>query len=91
MRIPLYNFLCLNDLIFNNSCVWHVCLLPCTDELIDSGLNDAAHTANGFSLERDLYSQTTTQEKSQEEIIAINTGVSKEIWLDFEDFCVCFQ
>nr|KAF6503682.1 androglobin [Rousettus aegyptiacus] len=66
-------------------------IIPGKDELIDSGLNDAAHTANGFSLERDLYSQTTTQEKSQEEIIAINTGVSKEIWLDFEDFCVCFQ
>ncbi|XP_076999521.1 androglobin isoform X2 [Tamandua tetradactyla] len=31
------------------------------------------------------------QEKSQEEFAAVNTAVSKEAWLDFADFCVCFQ
>ncbi|XP_027459163.2 androglobin isoform X1 [Zalophus californianus] len=62
------------------------------DELIDLGLNDTAHQGEGFSLERDLVSQTTaTQDKSQEEFATINNSVSKEIWLDFEDFCVCFQ
>ncbi|XP_046524987.1 androglobin isoform X1 [Equus quagga] len=62
------------------------------DELTDLGMNDAAHQAEGIGLERDLVSQVTeTQEKSQEDLIAINNGVSKEIWLDFEDFCVCFQ
>uniref|UniRef100_A0A8D1PVR6 Globin domain-containing protein n=1 Tax=Sus scrofa TaxID=9823 RepID=A0A8D1PVR6_PIG len=62
------------------------------DELMDFGLNDIAHPAEGVSLERDLFSQTTaTQEKSQEELATIDNGVSKEIWLDFEDFCVCFQ
>uniref|UniRef100_A0A7N5JLJ1 Androglobin n=1 Tax=Ailuropoda melanoleuca TaxID=9646 RepID=A0A7N5JLJ1_AILME len=46
----------------------------------------------GFGLERDLVSQTTaTQDKSLEEFATINNSVSKEIWLDFEDFCVCFQ
>lgn len=55
-------------------------------------MNDAAHQAEGVGLERDLVSQVTeSQEKSQEDLIAINNGVSKEIWLDFEDFCVCFQ
>ncbi|XP_028914553.1 androglobin isoform X1 [Ornithorhynchus anatinus] len=31
------------------------------------------------------------KEKSQEEIELENIPVSKEIWLDFEDFCTCFQ
>ncbi|XP_012911705.1 androglobin isoform X1 [Mustela putorius furo] len=62
------------------------------DELIDLGLNDATHQGEGLSLERDLVSLTTaTQDKSQEELATINNNVSKEIWLDFEDFCVCFQ
>uniref|UniRef100_A0A8C6AYU1 Androglobin n=1 Tax=Monodon monoceros TaxID=40151 RepID=A0A8C6AYU1_MONMO len=62
------------------------------NELPDYGLNDAAHPAEGINLERDLVSQTTaTQEKSKEELATVNNGVSKEIWLDFEDFCVCFQ
>ncbi|KAM8964338.1 androglobin [Lycaon pictus] len=62
------------------------------DELMELGLNDGAHQGEGYSLERDLVSQTTaTQEKSQEEFATINNSVSKEIWLDFEDFCVCFQ
>ncbi|KAL6038529.1 hypothetical protein STEG23_000615, partial [Scotinomys teguina] len=43
-------------------------------------------------LERDLISLTTaTQDKSQEELGTINEGASKEMWLDFEDFCVCFH
>ncbi|XP_058390221.1 androglobin [Diceros bicornis minor] len=67
-------------------------VIPGKDELTDLGLNDGAHQAERISLERDLVSQTTeTQEKSQEELTAINTGISKEIWLDFEDFSVCFE
>uniref|UniRef100_A0A8D2HXD5 Androglobin domain-containing protein n=1 Tax=Urocitellus parryii TaxID=9999 RepID=A0A8D2HXD5_UROPR len=61
------------------------------DEQIDLGLNDI-HQIDGTGLEKDAVSQITEiQEKSQEELVAINNGVSKEIWLDFEDFCVCFQ
>uniref|UniRef100_A0A8C5K1M0 Androglobin n=1 Tax=Jaculus jaculus TaxID=51337 RepID=A0A8C5K1M0_JACJA len=48
-----------------------------------------AHQPEG--LEKDLVIQTEMQEKSQEELTTINTRVSKEIWLDFEDFCICFQ
>ncbi|XP_048655496.1 androglobin isoform X3 [Marmota marmota marmota] len=60
-----------------------------TDEQIDLGLNDI-HQIDGT--EKDAVSQITEiQEKSQEELVTINNGVSKEIWLDFEDFCVCFQ
>ncbi|KAL2792799.1 androglobin, partial [Daubentonia madagascariensis] len=62
-----------------------------TDEQTDLGLGDA-HQTDGLSVEKDLVIQTTeTQEKSQEELPTINNSVSKEIWLDFEDFCVCFQ
>ncbi|XP_037585425.1 androglobin [Cebus imitator] len=61
-----------------------------TDEQTDFGLGDA-HQSDGLNLERDVVSQTiATQEKSQEELTT-NNGVSKEIWLDFKDFCVCFQ
>jgi hypothetical protein len=52
-------------------------------------VNDAH--LDGVSIERDLISQTEIQEKSQEELVTINNVISKEIWLDFEDFCVCFQ
>ncbi|XP_004044850.4 androglobin [Gorilla gorilla gorilla] len=62
-----------------------------TDEQTDFGLGDA-HQSDGLNLERDIVSQATaTQEKSQEELPTTNNSVSKEIWLDFEDFCVCFQ
>ncbi|VFV25448.1 calpain-7-like [Lynx pardinus] len=67
-------------------------VIPGKEELTELGLNDTAHQGEGLSLERDLVSQTTaTQEKSQEDLPTINNSVSKEIWLDFEDFCVCFQ
>lgn len=29
--------------------------------------------------------------KSQEEIESEKNPISKEIWIDYEDFCVCFQ
>ncbi|XP_054553882.1 androglobin isoform X2 [Talpa occidentalis] len=62
------------------------------DELTDMGVNDAVHQSEGFSLEREVVSlSTAAQEKSQEELIAMNVGISNEIWLDFEDFCACFQ
>nr|KAF6461315.1 androglobin [Molossus molossus] len=62
------------------------------EELIDLGLNEPARTIDRFSLEKDLLGvMPTIPDKSQEDLIAMNTSVSKEIWLDFEDFCVCFQ
>ncbi|KAG8508913.1 Androglobin, partial [Galemys pyrenaicus] len=62
------------------------------DELTDTGVNDVAHQSEGFNIEKDFISLTTaTQDKSQEEILAANAGISNEIWLDFEDFCACFQ
>ncbi|XP_004674193.1 PREDICTED: androglobin [Condylura cristata] len=62
------------------------------DELTDSGVTDAVHQPEGFNVEKDLLSLTTaTQEKSQEELLATNAGISNEMWLDFEDFCACFQ
>uniref|UniRef100_A0A8C6QYC0 Androglobin n=1 Tax=Nannospalax galili TaxID=1026970 RepID=A0A8C6QYC0_NANGA len=61
------------------------------DEPAESVTGDS-HPTEGFSLERDLVSQTTaTQDKPQEELVTINESASKEIWLDFEDFCVCFH
>ncbi|XP_053447366.1 androglobin isoform X2 [Nycticebus coucang] len=61
------------------------------DEQIDLGLGDS-HPIDGISVDKDLISQITeTQEKSQDELSTINNSVSKEIWLDFEDFCICFQ
>ncbi|XP_070273959.1 androglobin isoform X2 [Myotis yumanensis] len=61
------------------------------DELIDLALNDSSHPVDGLSLERDLVSLTTTLDKSQDEVTDMNTSVTKEIWLDFEDFYACFQ
>ncbi|XP_042529845.1 androglobin [Dipodomys spectabilis] len=65
--------------------------VPVKDDQADLTFSDS-HAAEGVSVEKDLVSQTTpTQEKSQEEMMAINNGIVKEIWLDYEDFCVCFQ
>ncbi|XP_040584054.1 androglobin isoform X3 [Mesocricetus auratus] len=61
------------------------------DEQAELLLGDL-HAPEAIGLERDLISLTTgTQDKSQEDLATINEGVSKEIWLDFEDFCVCFH
>lgn len=59
--------------------------------MIDLALNDSSHPVDGLSLERDLVSLIVTLDKSQEEITDMNTSVTKEIWLDFEDFYACFQ
>lgn len=67
-----------------------MCPLAFPDEPSEPALADA-HQLEAMSLERDLISLTTaTLDKSQEEL-AVNESVAKEIWLDFEDFCVCFQ
>uniref|UniRef100_A0A8C2M252 Androglobin n=1 Tax=Cricetulus griseus TaxID=10029 RepID=A0A8C2M252_CRIGR len=59
--------------------------------LTEFSLGDT-HPPEAIGLERDLISLTTaTQDKSQEDFATINEGASKEIWLDFEDFCVCFH
>ncbi|XP_005390684.1 PREDICTED: androglobin isoform X2 [Chinchilla lanigera] len=64
---------------------------PGKEEHADPRLSDA-HQVDGLGLDRALISQTTaTVEKSQEELPAVHHGVAKEAWLDFEDFCVCFQ
>ncbi|XP_007941410.1 androglobin [Orycteropus afer afer] len=61
------------------------------DEQTDLAMNDPPHPPEGMSYQ-DFISQTVaTQDKSQEELVSINTAVSKETWLDYEDFCVCFQ
>ncbi|XP_060044689.1 androglobin isoform X1 [Erinaceus europaeus] len=64
-----------------------------TEELTEYyGLNDPVHQAEGLSTEKDLTSLTTaTQEKSQEELSTVNSGIPSDIWVDFEDFCICFQ
>nr|XP_048281129.1 androglobin isoform X7 [Myodes glareolus] len=65
--------------------------IPGKDEQTEFSLGDT-HPPEAHSIERDLMSMTTaTQDKSQEDLVAINEGASKEIWLDFEDFCVCFH
>ncbi|CAH7315332.1 Adgb [Phodopus roborovskii] len=65
--------------------------IPGKDEQIELSLGDP-HLPEATNLERDLISLTTaTQDKSQEELATISDGASKEIWLDFEDFCVCFH
>lgn len=67
-----------------------MCPLPFPEEPSEPTLGDS-HQLEAVSIEKDLLSLTTaTLDKSQEEL-AVNEGVSKEIWLDFEDFCVCFQ
>lgn len=66
-------------------------LLSCTDELTELTLNESSHPVDGLSLERDLISLTTTLDKLQEEAADLNTSITKEIWLDFEDFYACFQ
>ncbi|XP_026642197.1 androglobin [Microtus ochrogaster] len=61
------------------------------DEQIEFSLGDT-HPPDAHSLEKDLMSMTTaTQDKSQEDLATLNEGASREIWLDFEDFCVCFH
>ncbi|XP_075805204.1 androglobin isoform X5 [Microtus pennsylvanicus] len=65
--------------------------IPGKDEQIEFSLGDT-HPPDAHSLEKDLMSMTTaTQDKSQEDLATVNEGASREIWLDFEDFCVCFH
>ncbi|KAM6181781.1 androglobin [Erethizon dorsatum] len=78
--------------------------VPGKEEQADPRLSDA-HQVDGLGLDRALVSQTTAaierkeeftaaQEEFtavQEEFTAVHNGDSKETWLDFEDFCVCFQ
>ncbi|XP_021093627.1 androglobin isoform X2 [Heterocephalus glaber] len=65
--------------------------VPGKEEQAGPRLSDA-HQADGLALDKALVSQTTeTLDKSQEEFTAVHNGVSKETWLDFEDFYVCFQ
>ncbi|XP_045400491.1 androglobin isoform X2 [Lemur catta] len=62
-----------------------------TQEQTDLGLGEG-HQIDGVSTEKDLVTPATeTQDKLQEELPPIDNSVSKEVWLDFEDFCVCFQ
>ncbi|KAM5264004.1 androglobin [Ctenodactylus gundi] len=64
--------------------------VPGKEEVTEPHLSDP-HQLDAFNLERDLASHTpVTQEKSQEDC-TISNDVSKEIWVDFEDFYLCFQ
>ncbi|KAM7340827.1 hypothetical protein ACRRTK_001442 [Alexandromys fortis] len=72
-------------------CVIVSCCCSDSNEQIDFSLGDT-HPPDAHSLEKDLMSMTTaTQDKSQEDLATVNEGASREIWLDFEDFCVCFH
>lgn len=53
-------------------------------ENISSDAKQMSETAD-----TDMNSQT--EDKSKEEIKSEITSVSKETWISFEDFCVCFQ
>ncbi|KAM6185242.1 androglobin [Rhynchocyon petersi] len=62
------------------------------EEQTDAVVSDPAHPPEGVNYQDFLVSQmTAAQEKSQEDLTPINTTISKETWLDYEDFCVCFQ
>lgn len=39
----------------------------------------------------DTGTNSQTGDKSKEEIKSERTSVSRETWINFEDFCVCFQ
>ncbi|XP_045150509.1 androglobin [Echinops telfairi] len=60
------------------------------DEQPEVGQTDAAHPPEGLSYQDFVNLMPSVQEKSQEEL-SINTSIVKETWLDYDDFCVCFQ
>ncbi|EOA99832.1 Uncharacterized protein C6orf103, partial [Anas platyrhynchos] len=64
-----------------------VCLLISAEELHENISSDAKQMSE--TADTDMNSQT--EDKSKEEIKSEITSVSKETWISFEDFCVCFQ
>lgn len=68
-------------------CIESVCLLISAEELHENISSDAKQMSE--TADTDMNSQT--EDKSKEEIKSEITSVSKETWISFEDFCVCFQ
>lgn len=64
-----------------------MCLLISAEELHENISSDAKQMSE--TADTDMNSQT--EDKSKEEIKSEITSVSKETWISFEDFCVCFQ
>eukprot|EP00075_Anas_platyrhynchos_P020871 XP_027310124.1 androglobin isoform X3 [Anas platyrhynchos] len=60
---------------------------PTEKELHENISSDAKQMSE--TADTDMNSQT--EDKSKEEIKSEITSVSKETWISFEDFCVCFQ
>ncbi|XP_058163600.1 androglobin isoform X10 [Dasypus novemcinctus] len=61
------------------------------EEQLDAGVGDAAHQPEGLNYQDLVGPATAAQDKLQEEFTAVSAAISKEIWLEFEDFCMCFQ
>ncbi|XP_051471014.1 androglobin [Apus apus] len=59
-----------------------------TGEELQESIN---FNAEGVSETDDAGINSKTGDKSKEEIKSEKTSVSKETWISFEDFCVCFQ
>ncbi|NWZ19881.1 ADGB protein, partial [Asarcornis scutulata] len=70
-----------------SQCIESVCLLISAEELHENISSDAKQMSE--TADTDMNSQT--EDKSKEEIKSEITSVSKETWISFEDFCVCFQ
>ncbi|NXI68222.1 ADGB protein, partial [Anseranas semipalmata] len=60
---------------------------PTEKELLETISSDAKQMSE--TADTDMNSQTV--DKSKEEIKSERTSVSRETWISFEDFCVCFQ
>ncbi|KYO37727.1 androglobin isoform C [Alligator mississippiensis] len=60
---------------------------PMKEELTEYISNDVAQTSE--AADTGVYSQMV--DKSQEDIETERNSVSRETWINFEDFCTCFQ
>ncbi|KAM9019058.1 androglobin isoform 1-T1 [Ara ararauna] len=61
-------------------------------ETLDKELNENIGFDAKQNLERaDTNTSIQTGDKSKEEAESERTSISREIWISFEDFCVCFQ
>lgn len=63
-----------------------MCLFIFTEERDNISLD-----AKQMSEKADTDMKSLTEAKSKDETASENISVSKEIWITFEDFCVCFQ
>lgn len=63
-----------------------MCLFIFTEERDNISLD-----AKQMSEKADTDMKSLTEAKSKDETASENISVSKETWITFEDFCVCFQ